>query len=708
MTTISTSVRHRLVPLFLAWALACALLAPATLAEEAAPADTTPPAATPPSSEETVVVTAKRLPDGDAPRNEVPAHVTILTREDIERSGARTLQDVLALEAGVLVYDQVGNDVQKTLDLRGFASGSGTAVFVDGARINDPRNNGVSLEMVPIDAVERIEITRGSASALAGGGSEGGVVHILTRKAEKTTGSLEAAYGTDETLRAVGTIGGKAGPVDFFVSGAYDETAGFRENADGSQERFTATAGYDFEGGRRMFLTLSSSDLDYGNPGALTEEELAADAEASPFNSLDRTESSARQAALHYQGAIAGSFSLAANLYLLDRDAESLTTGRAAPAFGGFFLDSEGSSYGSTVQVRYDGRLGSLENDLAFGVEWLHGETDSLGFSTPSSDLDAVDRDNPSSDNTTTRETTAFFVQDTLKPTHRLALSLGARRDDDEIAYDERIPDPTIAGSRSFSETSLRGGATFRVSDPVSLFISYGEAFLAPTVEDLFAFPGFGSNPDLEPEDSRTYEFGARADFAKTHLELAVFRIDVENEIVFDPTPLPTDPFGRNVNAGETRREGAELTARSHLASNLDGFATVTHMDATFQNGEAEGNRVPLVPELRASGGFDLRLPRGFGVSADVLYVGSQVLDNDALNTQDELGAYAAVNARARYRFRTSRGHEIGGFVEARNLLDREYATRGIYAFDFGTFSNAVFVTPAPGRRFFAGIEWKL
>src|SRR5262245_18411649 len=121
-----------------------------------------------PVTEESVVVTAKRLPDGDAPRNEVPAHVTVITREAIERSGARTVQDLLALEAGILVYDQVGNDVQKTLDLRGFTAGSGTAVFVDGARVNDPRNNGVSLEMVPIDAIDRIEIPRGSVAALAG------------------------------------------------------------------------------------------------------------------------------------------------------------------------------------------------------------------------------------------------------------------------------------------------------------------------------------------------------------------------------------------------------------------------------------------------------------------------------------------------------------------------------------------------------------
>jgi len=378
--------------------------------------------------------------------------------------------------------------------------------------------------------------------------------------------------------------------------------------------------------------------------------------------------------------------------------------------FGGFFLDSEGSGWGSTLQASYGGKVGRFANSLSFGAEWREGDTDSLGFSTPPTDLDAVDRSNPSSDNTTKRTTSAFFVQDAFQPSAKWSVTLGARQDEDKTEYEERLPDPTVTGSRSFSETSFRAGVAYQMTSPLGLYASYGEAFLAPTAEDLFAFPGFGSNPDLEPEDSRSYEAGLRADFERTHVDLAVFRIDVDNEIVFDPTPvLPDDPFGRNVNAGKTRRDGAELAVRSHFASRLDGFGTVTWTDATFQNGEAEGNRVPLVPQLRASGGFDLRLPAGLALSADVLYVGSQVLDNDDLNTQEELGAYATVNAKLRWTHQGSgKGHAFGAFVECRNLLDREYATRGIYAFDFSTFSNAVFVTPAPGLRLFAGLEWKL
>ena len=169
--------------------------------------------------DERVVVTSTRLDDKGEPRNEVPASVTIIDREQIEASGARNLQDLLTHEAGVVLIDQVGNDVQKTLDLRGFAGGKGVAVFVDGARVNDPRNNGAALEQVPLEAVERIEITRGPAAALAGGGAEAGVIRVVTRRGTTPGATLSASAGTWNTSRYDGSYGGDFGLFDLFVAG---------------------------------------------------------------------------------------------------------------------------------------------------------------------------------------------------------------------------------------------------------------------------------------------------------------------------------------------------------------------------------------------------------------------------------------------------------------------------------------------------------
>jgi outer membrane receptor protein involved in Fe transport len=97
----------------------------------------------------------------------------------------------------------------------------------------------------------------------------------------------------------------------------------------------------------------------------------------------------------------------------------------------------------------------------------------------------------------------------------------------------------------------------------------------------------------------------------------------------------------------------------------------------------------------------------------DALYVGSQVLDNDPGNTQEKLAAYTVVNLRAAWERALgagtgSRAGRLGFFVETKNLFDEHYATRGIFAFDFSTSVPADFVTPAPGRRYLAGLTWRM
>ncbi|HVQ34616.1 MAG TPA: TonB-dependent receptor [Candidatus Bathyarchaeia archaeon] len=659
-----------------------------------------------------VVVTATRLDDRPAPVAELPASVTVLDREAIERSGARTIQDLLAEQAGIIVYDQVGNDVEKTLDLRGFTAGHGIAVFLDGARINDPRNNAVALEQVPLAAIERIEITRGSSAAVAGGGAEAGVVRIVTRRGSEPEASISVAAGTYDTLRLDGSYGRTFGAFDVFAAATHDTTDGFRTNADGSQTRADATAGMDLGGDRRLALSLLWSDLGYGNPGALTIPEFESDPWSNVYNVLDRNDRRTTQAALNFQGPIAGGFSLAANLSYRDETTQTLSTGRAAATFGGFFLDADGSTWSGTAQAtRSFSARGT--HVLSFGFEGLDGDVDSLGYFTSPASPGSYDPESPSSSNAAGSRSGALFAQDAWSPSARWTLVAGVRGDHDRVAYDESIPDPSVDDDRTFSEVSWRGGVSLRPSDALDLHVSFADGFLPPTPEQLFAFPGFGSNPGLDPQDSRTYELGAAAHGSRGTVDAAIFWIDTRDEIAFDPTPTATDPFGRNVNAGATRRQGVELTLRGRLARRVLAFGTWTYTDAEFQGGADDGRTVPLVPKQRFAAGIDAGLPAGFSLRADGLYVGDQVLDNDAANAQPELPAYTVVNLRLSWerafsKSAGSRAGRIGAFVEARNALDEIYATRGIFAFDFTTFTDAAFVTPAPGRRYLLGVSWKL
>lgn len=646
-----------------------------------------------PGAEDEIVVTATRLTDEPVPADEVPADTTVITREEIERSGARTVQEILSLETGAESFDEVGNGVQTTFDLRGFR-GSGTAVFLDDVRINDPRNNALSLEAVPIDAVERIEIARGAASALAGGGSEAGVVRILTRGGSEPSLSVTAARGSDGAGRYGIAGGGSLGALDGFVSASRDATDGFRENAGGRSTRLLGRVGWEIAPGRRLDLTLSDADVGYGQPGALTRAEWDADPAQAPYNRLDRSDATARLAALSYRGKAGDAWSLVATVGFRDTSSEVLSTGRSAAIFGGFFLDADTTAWSGVGQATWT----AGRSELALGFEALDGDVDARGWFTPPTDPGFVDRENPSAVNSVARRTSAIFAQETFRAGSRLTLVAGVRRDHDRQGYEESVPDPTLAGSRTFAETSLRAGAVVSPSDRWNVYASYGEAFLPPTAEDLFAFPGFGSNPDLEPEDARSIEAGIRAKLARGRAKLSVFSIDTRNEILFDPDS-PLGLFGANVNAGRTRRRGAEASIEGRLAPPLRGWIRLTYVEAEFRGGADAGASLPLVPRERAAAGIDADLPHGFGVRVDVLRVGSQYLDNDDANAQAKLPAYTVVGSRLAWTPPTA-GDRATLFVELRNLFDERYATRGIHV-------SESFFTPAPGRRVLAGLTWR-
>jgi iron complex outermembrane receptor protein len=281
----------------------------------------------------------------------------------------------------------------------------------------------------------------------------------------------------------------------------------------------------------------------------------------------------------------------------------------------------------------------------------------------------------------------------------------GLRLDSDRIAYTERYPEEGYGDHRSYSEFSLSAGLSRQISSRHTLYASYGEAFLPPTTEELFSFPLYGSNRNLRPEDSRSFEIGFRGRWAGgPALDAALFMTDTSDEIVFDPD-APPGLFGTNINAGETRRKGIEISLRGELTRHAGYFVNATLLAAEFRAGEIRGNEVPLVPGERYAAGLDLKLPGGLGLRTELLHVGEQTLSNDDLNVREPLDAYTVVDLRASWALPGS--EEISLYADVTNLFDRKYATRGIYAYDFINFVYDDFFTPAPGRRVRTGAKWR-
>jgi outer membrane receptor for ferrienterochelin and colicins len=160
--------------------------------------------------------------------DEAPAIVTVVTKEDIQRMGYRSLAEVLQHTVGFYVVD---DQMFPNLGIRGTAGGfmgeSGTVkVMIDGRSVSfrSTGGNWIGPELIPLSAVERIEIIRGPASALYGADAFLGVINIITIDGtDKQMGSVHAA-GSINSLSSYGhdldlTVGNRRGGFEIVLSG---------------------------------------------------------------------------------------------------------------------------------------------------------------------------------------------------------------------------------------------------------------------------------------------------------------------------------------------------------------------------------------------------------------------------------------------------------------------------------------------------------
>ena len=674
------------------------LLGAPAAARAADPEPAPPPRA---AAAEVVNVIALRLPPADEPDDRVPGPVTIITAAEIARTGARTVYEALRLSAGIVLHDVIGNGVQQIVDLRGFSEGTATTVLVDGVRVNAPDDNRTALELIPIEAIERIEIRRGAAGSTHGGGALAGVVNAVTRRGGRGPTEAAAAIGTLDTWRLGLSGAGERGRFSWSGSLAHDETDGFRDNGAGEQDRVFARFGLRLRDTDELALALFTTDQQFGAPGALTRAELDADREQNPFNEPDEGLDDLAQGQIEGRFALPADWRLGTVLAFRSHDVGILTTGRTAAAFGvGFASDTSTDTLSVVAQGERGLDLGGNRSGrVTLGGEWSDSD---LGADGTLTDPDGVPLA-PASATSTARAAGGLFVAARADLTPTLSVAAGGRYDRAEIDFRDRLAG--TGDDRRYGDATWNLGLNWTHAPGRTLFAGWSEGFLPPTSNDLFAFPGFGSNPDLRPTRSHDYELGYRSRTESVTWAATVFRVNVRDEVAFF-IPDPNQPFsGTNRNIDQSHRAGLELEAEWRIAAAWTVGAALTLVDAEVDVGPNRGLRLPLVPEARGSLGLDWRPHARLAVGARLLGSSNQILTNDDANLRSRVPAYTLLDAALRWTPASIEALTL--FAEVQNLFDSEHEVRGIFATDENS-APADFFTPGPPRRVRVGLSWRV
>jgi iron complex outermembrane receptor protein len=631
-----------------------------------------------------VVVTGTRFEERV---ERIPANITVIDKEAIKNSNARTVPDLLRSEEGIAVRDWTGNGKQVDVDLRGFGetAPSNALVLVDGRRVNEIDLSGVDWTQIPIDQIERIEIIRGAGTVLYGDNAVGGVINIITKRpSQKPAFSGGGSLGSYDMKKGQISVGGGRGKVAASLYGNYDSTDGYRQNNDYLARDVGGKATLDATDSLRFTLNGSYHKDDFGLPGALSLDEVNANRRASE-SPLDRAKTEDGYLKLGFDLDLGDYGNLVSDFSYRGRESDTNWVSSS------FVQESTIDTW--AILPRYILKSNILEhrNTLMGGIDLYRSDQGTTSFSgaLPS----------PSGLADIRRQTYGVYLTDEYPIVENLILSLGGRL---EFAdYDLHQKDLTgflapLDTSVKENENAYTAGLTWLYRGKSSLFARVNRSFRFPLTDELVVFDYFAGkirvNSDLKPQTGQHYEMGIRHFITpKLQVNLTLYRAGINHEIYFNRLTFA------NENYEKTLHQGIEAGAKAEFFDRLTLFGNYTYEKATFEGGPFDGNDIPAVPRNKFSAGFQLHdVYPGLVFSSVYNYVGSSYFISDQANLFEKLESYYTIDVRLSYAWK-----RIHAFVGVNNLTDQEYSEYGV----IGGLTPSPFFYPAPERNWLAGIE---
>ncbi|NJD55149.1 MAG: TonB-dependent receptor, partial [Nitrospirae bacterium] len=532
--------------------------------------------------------------------DKISSNVTVITQDDIKKSTATTVQDLLRNEAGIIVRDLYGTGTKSTVDMRGFARGLNTAILLDGRKLNEIDLSGVDWNTIPLENIERIEIVRGSESVLYGDNAMAGAINIITKKgyAMKPEIVLDARAESYNGHTELGTLTGGTDRLGYFFFLKHRQTSGYRENSDFTAADMSTRLNFKLTDYLSFDVSAGYHTDDEGLPGGLTEQEVKDDRRQSTKPD-DHVSYDQRYIATKANIALGSWGDLELGYSYNDKKFDSDLFFFGLP----FNVQRDTATSGIKAKLTVDTRPFNLRNLLVAGIDYddatVTNATTFFGFTT--------DSDIKKSD-------TGLYIQDELFLTDRLSLSLGYRYANTKFS-DTVSGFGSVSDEQRFTEDAYRAGVTYNYAKGSKVFVNYAKGYRLPTTDELFDFAGFIT--ELKPERSDTVEAGIVHAFGnRLQARITLFTMDVNDELFFNPAG-GTFGLGANENLDKTRHNGAETGFTAAVTDSINVFGNLTYTDVKFKSGPYDGKHIQLVPNYSASVGADFRFLKSFLFAAN-------------------------------------------------------------------------------------------
>ncbi|HET6959310.1 MAG TPA: TonB-dependent receptor [Vicinamibacterales bacterium] len=604
---------------------------------------------------ETVTVTPSRT---EQRLGDVPASVSLVTSEQIDASPALLADDVLKQIPSFSLFRRtsslVAQPTAQGVSLRGIGpSGqSRTLVLLDGIPFNDPFGGWVYWTRVPLESVDRVEITEDSSSSLYGNMAMGGVINIITSRPARKTIELDPTYGNHNTPKFDFFGSNQWNKVSAIVQGSFLQTDGFPivadiergpidNNADVAYKNLTGKVEFDPSDRFQGFVRAGyfSENRNNGKVGELNDTRWT-----TVYGGL-RTrlaDDSDLQARVFVDVQRAHFNFLAVTNAATTRNVVRLATDQIVPTngVGGMAQWAKALGHNNAFSAGFDWR-------------WVDGDSEEGGYvpAVPTSITGVTQAATLSTQRVSggTQQSLGAFVQDIFTPMDKLVLTLSARLDNwknydghfIETSVATGLPTannrPTIPDSND-TVVSPHIAAMYHASDRVSVWGAANSGFRAPTLTELYRQFAVGAvttrpNDQLQPERLVSGEVGVNVAPAKNvSLRVTWFDNKVTNPVL-NVTLSPT--LAQKQNIPETKVQGVQTDIEYRLGTEWRFFAAYVYDNAKVVDGgpanvALNGKWLQQVPENRGSFQVAYTNAKYATVTLGVQIVGLQY--NDDLN----------------------------------------------------------------------------
>lgn len=615
---------------------------------------------------------------------DVNMSVSVITQEEIRRSSARNVGELLEDIPGVRINNDGGQGM-KRIKIRG-EDAFRTLVMIDGQKVSEHKSMSGSPMLIDPSMIERIEVIKGPASVLYGSDAIGGAINIITKKGgtKPVEGEVSAGLNTSASGKnASGSIYGGIDGWKYRLSASIEDNdnldtpKGEMDNTYFTARSVSGFLSYDFTPDATVGASMDYYDLEFGSsnvnmPGFTVDVPKWTRFKAAAFGEFRnisdvfvrlRTDAFYQKSKKDMVNSVPGTTEMP--------DGSSMQP----------MAYNTTDQYGFSLQT--DWQLGEW-NYLIAGYELSYDDLSAQSLTQMTMPGGVIPVGNYLYDGY--QMTNAVYASMETQLPSDITLTYGARytwvhtdMDMTRIKGNNQITD----GSTSDGKLIFNAGLLWRATDNMTLRASYAQGYRSPILQELYVDTSMGqpgsmtyANSDLKPETSDNFEIGARWNSAAVSTDLALFYSQADNYIATIYKDLVPGKGGSGYqydNVAEATTFGAELSASVRIQElGLEPYVTATWMRRQFDNGDGFSTYNTATPE------FMLR----YGVRWSGMYAGVGLRTDVFARSQSEIEYDDGVQSAT-----GSNSYRLGGYTTLNLTAGVDFGPKRQYSFDLGLYN---------------------